>query len=140
MNIPGTTLVVILVSIFPILDAAALPLQPRQARPCVIPESRTNPPGEIGRCLCGDYVSDFGDGTFGSVFCKCAPNYYVPWYPSIPESNCSLGADCTNEGGGPCTSRRKYVDYFDNRDIPNWSGGIMPNVDVYSNVDLFGGG
>jgi len=133
-------IVIIPVSFFASMEIAALPQNPSRGKACTIPEPRTNPPGEIGRCLCGDFISDFGDGVFSRVFCKCAPNYFVPSHPNIPSDNCSVGADCSNADGGPCKSRRKYVDYPDNRDIPNWSGGIMPKFGVYSNFDLFGGG
>jgi len=128
---------VVLLSIIIPSVASALPKQPRNQRKCSIPQARTNPPAEIGRCQCGDFITQFGTITIGTTFCRCTPVYYPPQAPNIPAvDDCAFDTSCTNSGGGPCQKFKYEED--PQRDIPNWAGGVMPKYGVYTSFELFG--
>lgn len=113
---------------------------PKKERKCVIPVPRVDPPPEIGRCLCMEYATEW-QGRLSSFYCKCTAVYFHPSTPGIPQEDCIVSSECTNENG-PCQTKRKYTDNHDpsDRQIPNWTGSVMPTYGVYSNIDIFGGG
>lgn len=115
----------------------ALPKQSRSQRKCAIPQARANPPAEIGRCQCGDFITQSGSITLGTTFCRCTPVYCPPQAPNIPAVNdCTFDTSCTNSGGGPCQKFKYEQD--PQRDIPDWAGGVMPKYGVYTSFELFG--
>lgn len=101
----------------------ALPKQPRNQRKCAIPQARMNPPAEVGRCQCGDFITQYGSITLGTTFCRCTPVYYPPQAPNIPATDdCAFDTSCTNSGGGPCQKFKYEED--PQRDIPDWGGEV----------------